>query len=91
MSNPNKSLPPLNPLLARSTLAAALTIVGLIGPLIGGGLGEIAAEIVANEESIQDGAETAVNAINALLGLAGGVWFWIERRAPNNRLSFRKE
>jgi len=54
MPNPNRSLPPLNPLAARSTVAAILAFVALIGPLLGGGLGEMLAEIAANGDMIRD-------------------------------------
>lgn len=90
MPNPNRSLPPLNPLAARSTVAAILAFVALIGPLLGGGLGEMLAEIAANGDMIQHQTERVVDALNALVGVGSLLWLWIERRAPNFRLSFRQ-
>ncbi len=86
---PNRDLPALSPLKARSTIAAILAFLALVGPLLNGGLGELVTSVVDNGDAIQGQAETAVNAINALIGVAGLVWFWAERRAPNFRLSFR--
>lgn len=86
---PNRELPPLNPLKARSTIAAILSFLALIGPLLGGGLGEIVAEIAANGDLIQQQTERAVDAFNAILGVASLIWFWLERRAPNFRLSLK--
>ena len=87
----NRNLPALNPLKARSTIAALLSLAAVVGPLFGGGIGEVVAEVTANGDAIQGGAETAVNAINALIGTIGVVWFWFERRAPNYRLSLKPE
>lgn len=87
---PNHSLPALNPLKARSTLAAILSFLALVAPLIGGGIGRLVAEVVANGEQIQSYADQAVVAINVLLGIVSLVWLWIERRAPHRRLSFRR-
>lgn len=87
---PNRSLPPLNPLMARSTIAAVLSALSAILPLLGdGGIASTAAELVANGDAIQQGAEDALRALDALLGLGFVVWFWLERRAPWRRLSFR--
>lgn len=87
---PNRTLPPLNPLKARSTIAAILSVIALIGPLIGGGLGEVLAEVAANGDLIQSQTERAVNAFNALLGVASLIWLYLERRAPNYRLSLSR-
>ena len=90
---PNHDLPPVNPLdirKARSTIAAVLSVVALIGPLLGGGIGEVAAELAANADLIQQQTERAIDAFNVLVGIGGFVWFWLERRAPNFRLSFSR-
>ena len=85
----NRELPALNPLKARSTIAALLTVVGAVSPLLGGGIGALAADVVANSENIQAGVETATASVNALIVVGGMAWLWFERRAPNFRLSFR--
>lgn len=85
----NRTLPPLNPLKARSTVAAALSIAALVSPLLGGGIGAVLTEVVTNGSAIQAETERVVNAVNALLGVGTMTWFWVERRAPNFRLSFR--
>lgn len=85
---PNLGLPALSFFKARSTVAAILTVAGLLGPLIGGGLGEMLTEVAANAELIQAQTKTAIDAFNALLGVAGLAWLWWERRAPNFRLTF---
>jgi uncharacterized membrane protein YfcA len=86
---PNRELPALNPLRARSTIAAVLSFVSLVGPLIGGGIGEVLAEVAENGDLIQSQTETAVSALNALVGIVSLLWLWWERRAPHFRLSFR--
>lgn len=86
---PNLALPNLNPLKARSTIAAILAFLSLIGPLIGGGIGEVVAEVAENGDLIQSQTETAIDALNALIGTVALVWFWIERKSPNFRLSLR--
>ena len=86
---PNRALPPLSPLKARSTIATVLSVLALVGPLLGGGLGEVLTEIAASTDLIQQETERAVNAFNALVGVASLVWLWWERRAPNYRLSLR--
>jgi uncharacterized protein YqgC (DUF456 family) len=87
----NKNLPVLSPLKARSTVAALLTVVGAVSPLLGGGVGLLAADFVANGDAIQSGAQTTVEAINALVTVVGMAWLWIERRAPSYRLSLKPE
>lgn len=88
-SGPNRALPALSPLRARSTVAAILSLLAVIGPLLGGGVGEVLAELAANADLIQVQTERVIDALNALIGAAALVWFWLERRAPNFRLSFR--
>ncbi|ARE40895.1 hypothetical protein RGUI_2754 [Rhodovulum sp. P5] len=83
----NTSLPVLNPLFARSTVAAILALFGVLGPLLGGGLGALAADLAGNAQSIGDGAADLVAAVNAGVSIVGGAWMWWERRAPNYRLS----
>ena len=85
----NRELPVLNPLKARSTIAALLTVVGAVSPLLGGGIGALAADVVANGEGIQAGAQSAAEAINTLITVGGMAWLWFERRAPNYRLSLK--
>ncbi len=87
---PNRDLPPLSPFFARSTIAAVLSLLAIVGPLLGGGLGEVLTEIAGSADLIQQQTETAVDAFNALLGVASLIWLYVERRAPNFRLSFRK-
>jgi hypothetical protein len=84
----NRNLPVLNPLKARSTIAAGLALLSVFAPMLGGGVGEVAADVVANGDAIQQGAQTFVNAVNVAIGVVGVAWFWFERRAPNFRLSF---
>jgi MFS family permease len=87
---PNHDLPTLSPLRARSTVAALLSLAALVGPLVGGGIGEVLAELAANRDLIQAQTERVVEGFNAILGVAALVWFWWERRAPHFRLSFRR-
>ena len=47
-------------------------------------------DIVDNGDGIQTGVESGLRALDRLIGLGSAVWFWLERRAPNFRLSFRK-
>jgi len=89
---PNNALPPLNPFnvfQARSSLGVILTILGAVGPFIGGGVGEVIANIVGNADEIQLGAQTLVEAVNTIVTIGGMVWLWLERRAPNYRLSLK--
>lgn len=87
---PNRSLPPLNPLMARSTIALILTVLSALLPLLGeGGLASFVAQLVANETAIQAWAENAIRAADAVIAVGAPLWFWLERRAPWRRLSFR--
>ncbi len=61
--------------------------MGAVSPLLGGGVGALAADVVANGDSIQAGAQTAAEAINTLITVGGMAWLWIERRAPSYRIS----
>lgn len=83
----NRNLPALSPLKARSTIAALLTVVGAVSPLLGGGVGLLAADLVANGDTIQSGAQTTVEAVNTLITVGGMAWLWVERRAPSYRIS----
>jgi len=83
----NRNLPALSPLKARSTIAALLTVVGAVSPLLGGGVGLLAADLVANGDAIQSGAQTTVEAVNTLITVGGMAWLWAERRAPSYRIS----
>jgi hypothetical protein len=65
----SRTLPPLNSLKARSTVAAMLSIAALVSPLLGGGVGAVLTEVVTNGDAIQNETEWAVNAVNALLGV----------------------
>lgn len=88
----NEKLPavsPLNVLKARSTIAAVLSLAAIVGPLLGGGLGEILTELAANADLVQAQTERVVDAFNVLVGVGGLVWFWLERRSPRFRLSFK--
>lgn len=87
---PNHSLPPLNPFYARSTYAMILAMVLTLASSFGIdlfhwteslGLGGTEEELIAT-------GERAVSAVQVLLNIASGIWFWWERRAPNYRLSF---
>ncbi len=86
---PNHDLPVLSPLRARSSIAAVLSLAALVGPLLGGGIGEMLAELASNGDLIQSQTERAIDAINAVIGIGAMAWFWFERRAPNFRLSFK--
>lgn len=87
---PNRILPPLNPLMARSTIAAVLMVLAAVAPLLGqSGAASLVTEIVANGEAIQGGVERAITLADAAIALGSPLWFWLERRAPNFRLSFR--
>lgn len=87
---PNRDLPALNPLFARSTIAAVLVVLSSLAPLLGEtGVASAVKDIVDNGDGIQTGVENGVRALDALIGLGSAVWFWLERRAPNFRLSFR--
>ena len=96
--NANHTLPPLNPLKARSSIALGLTIitgicqifgVDLFGFLSSLGLGGDQAAVLGHA----DGAVVVVNSLiehgNEVILLLAPVWLWIERRAPNARLSFK--
>jgi len=89
-SGPNRILPPLNPFMARSTIAAAIGILQTLLPLLGdGGLAELAGEAIKSEDTIQANVEAALRALDVLIGVGSWVWYGLERRAPNFRLSFR--
>ncbi|WP_375261873.1 hypothetical protein [Palleronia sp.] len=77
----NLQLPALNPLKARSTVAMAVTLAAIIAPGIFGDVDPDAAGAAAG---------SAVEAISTLVAIGGAIWVWVERRAPNMRLSFRK-
>ena len=85
---PNDELPPLNVLKARSTIWAVLTIAGAIGPLIGGGVGEVVAKLVEDPDSVNSAVDQAANVVNGFLALVGFIGTWLERKAPHRRLSF---
>ncbi len=87
---PNRVLPPLNPLKARSTYAAFLAVLAILAPFLNGGLGEIVTDILKNGDAAQDHIEKAVDAANVLIGFGALVWYALERRAPNYRLSFKR-
>lgn len=89
-TGPNRSLPPLNPLKARSTIWATLTILGVIGPMIGGGAGELLVKIADSGDDVNSAVDQAANVINGFLALVGFIGTWLERRAPNFRLSFKR-
>ena len=86
---PNPYLPPINPLRARSTIAAVLVAVGALSTIAGGGIGEVLAEVAMNADAIQAESEKAVDAFNVLVTAVGYVWTWVERAGPWRRLSFR--
>lgn len=87
---PNRRLPALNPLYARSTIAAVLAALSAIAPLLGEtGVASVVTEIVSNEDAIQSNTESFLRALDAIIGIGSVVWFWLERRAPNFRLSFK--
>ena len=89
-SGPNRILPPLNPLMARSTIAAIIGILQTLLPLLGdGGLAELAAEAIQSQDTIQANTEAALRALDVLIGVGSWVWYGLERRAPNFRLSFK--
>lgn len=73
----NKSLPKLNPLKARSTIAMAVTLGALVLPGLFGGL---------DPDATGAAAGNAASAINELVAIGGMVWLWFERRAPHKRL-----
>lgn len=85
MTSPNTSLPELSAfsLKARSSLAL-LTIV--IPPL----LGMLGIDVGAVMPSITGAADHLISAVELLLPVVGGIWLWIERRAPNYRLVLGK-
>jgi len=62
-----------------------------VAPLLGEtGVASLVKDIVDNGDGIQTGVESGLRALDRLIGLGSAVWFWLERRAPNFRLSFRK-
>ena len=71
-------LPPLNPFLARSTYATALTVILTVLNAMGidflGFLG-------TTETGLIDGIEK-------MLPVATMMWAWFERRSPQRRISF---
>lgn len=88
---PNSNLPPLNPFMARSTIAAILMVLTAVAPLLGEtGVASLVREIVDNGDNIQTGVADGIRALDALIGLGSTVWFWLDRRAPNFRLTFRR-
>ena len=87
-----QQLPALNPLIARSTwmqvvmVAIALSTalgIDLLAFTASVGLGSTAGEVVET-------GERAYVAYQTLAALALGILAWLERRAPNFRLSFRR-
>ncbi|WP_210526419.1 hypothetical protein [Rubellimicrobium arenae] len=89
-AGPNRLLPPLNPLKARSTIAAILVALTALAPLLGEtGVASLVKDVVDNGDGIQTGVENGIRAVDSLIGLGSALWFWLERRAPNFRLSFR--
>ena len=86
----NLSLPTLPVWQARSfwvQLLLALTVmlnaqgIDLMGALGTLGLG-------TTPEAVIDTGTRAVNAVQQLLPILFGIWAWLERRAPNFRLTF---
>lgn len=97
--NPNYQLPPLSPLKARSTIALVLTVATAISTLLGidvfGFLGSLG--LGSNEGEVLGNVDKGVAIVNALIAhgneivlLLAPVWLWIERRAPNARITFNK-
>ena len=85
----NLALPTLPALAARSTwailLAAAVTLANVIGIDLMAFLAEVGAG-ATTDEVIATG-EKAISAWQAVAPLIFGIWAWVERRAPNFRLS----
>ena len=79
MSN-NLNLPALNPLKARSTVAMAVALAGVLLPSVFGDV---------DPEAAGDAAFSLVEAASTIMTIGGTIWVWVERRAPNMRLSFR--
>lgn len=90
---PNGVLPPLNPFKARSTYAMILTLVLAVCGSLGIDLFAWTSELGlgANEDELVATGEQAVSAIQVLLNIGAGIWLWVERRAPNFRLSFKSQ
>ena len=75
----NRTLPSLNPLKARSTVALAVSLGAMLAPNLFGDIDPEAAGQTAGQ---------VVDSVNEIVSVAGMVWFWFERRAPFARLSF---
>ncbi|TRD16985.1 hypothetical protein [Palleronia caenipelagi] len=78
---PNTDLPILNPLKARSTVAALVTVGAIVLPEVFGDI---------DPEAAGDTAMQLAEAVADIVSIAGMVWFWFERRAPHRRLGFGK-
>jgi membrane protease YdiL (CAAX protease family) len=77
----SEQLPPIHPLLVRSTYAMALVAITTVAAAFDfdllARLGTTDAKILA--------------AIDAMLPLASAAWLWIERRNPQYRITLKKD
>lgn len=87
---PNRTLPPIHPLRARSTYALLLTMLAALAQLVPGLESHLeGVAIEENREGLLDSIMALVAAIDEILLVVGPAWLWLERRAPWRRLSFR--
>lgn len=91
MLSNNVDLPTLNFFAARSTwamvFAAAITVANAVGLDLMAFFGQIGAG--GTPEEVLATGDRLVSAWQAVAPLALGLWAWIERRAPNFRLTLR--
>ena len=96
--NPNYTLPPLSPLKARSTAALLLTIITGIAQLFGVnifgfleslGLGGDQENVLIKVDAIVAVINTLISHGNEIILILAPIWLWIERKAPQTRISLR--
>lgn len=88
---PNRNLPPLSPFRARSFYAMILTL--LVTVCTGYGIDLFAwteaMGLGADQDAIIETGERAVSLIQVIVNVLAAIWAYLERRAPNYRLSFK--
>jgi hypothetical protein len=88
----NKQLPALNPFMARSTYALILTVLVTTASAKGVDLFAFTESLGwgADADSVLNNGQAAVSWLQIGISAAAPIWYAIERRAPNFRLSFAK-
>lgn len=86
----NKSLPALPAWKATSFWAQLLLVLSVLFNSMGVDIFAVLSDmgLGASPEAVIANGERAVSAVQQLLPLVFGVWAWVERSAPNFRLTF---